>query len=1180
MGEIPTRDLSWIDEEAMRFEREWQAGCRPRIEDFLAHREEPHRAPLLKELLRVECELRRKAGDSATAGEYGRRFPGHAGVIDSVFHPQSCGSSGPVPSEPAGSDAEAGAIPPELADHTDYDVLRPLGGGGMGMVYLAHNRILGRDEALKVISREIIELPDILDRFLREIRAVAGLEHPNIVTAYSAFRAASSLVLAMEYVEGLDLSRLVKAKGPLPVANACSYAHQAALGLQHAHEQGLVHRDIKPGNLMLSSDGGRPLIKMLDFGLAKAGREQGMIEFGPPGVGGSSVAGLATTRTGQMLGTPDFIAPEQITDAQSADIRADIYSLGCTLYHLLTGQPPFRRETLYDVLQAHQSAAAPLVNLVRPEVPVALAALVAKMMAKEPRRRFQTPAEVAEALVPFMKKRALDVDDPRFSTSPDSPLSAPLGDFPPPPVTDPIAAFLPGPRPASARTEPLLAGLIHTDEAEDDDDATDATDPGGGRPSRNRTFVFGVTGLALLLLGVVVLANKERLLGGAPRGNSPGAEASAPGRASDDDEAQVEGIIKPPIGPSGASSPATTAGSTPRQRDEPPAVPLPTAPPTATAASGDSDRKASNPRVEEKTPPPLIKSPRWVWIHDASLREFDRWVDGCRARGFHPVFVNAHDPTSRLAAPDELGTAASVRIAAIAIEGETTVPFEVHDKVETDNVHWNFRDEMGKRGYTEISHATYNDGTNPHILTIYTRSGPANGFYYLYATDLPEHTPSWHRDGWRPFSVATRPAGDLWRATIAMTGSRDRPWRLERDLDYAGLRVMLDGAQGGGFYPESLFVCPSKAGVGFGVVLTRNDSKWRWEPLVELTSSGLESAAQRMSELGYIPDQVVGYGVGGKSRYLACWKRDPRWSPATGLYEPSLESLDEAIEQFLIHRRIPSCTFAAFQNGRPDPVLSRGFGYADRDKQMPIGPRVAMDLGELSVPFEAAAVRALVRRKKLLEDERLSDIVHAAKKSDVTLGRLLASLERPDARLGEKEREALNALLDRNAPAPTGQEPTGALELEAVLLGRVLESVTGKPPEKAIITEVAQPQKLRGVAPAGVAHGHPDGLVHLAAPAPELGQFFLKHELDGRPVSPPAKPTDGSLLGRRRTALGLVRRRGEWLFVLLLNIPADAPPELGIELRICLDHAVDSLPPSPAPTGQRRVPVRKKGGAR
>jgi serine/threonine protein kinase len=302
--------------------------------------------------------------------------------------PASPSSAGADP-VPTGAAPERDSLPAGLAEHPDYQVIRELGRGGMGVVYLARNRLMGRDEVLKILSRDIIDRPGILDRFLREIRAVARLRHPNVVAAYSAFRLGDNLVFAMEYVDGLDLARMVKVKGPMPVGHAAFFAQQAALGLQHASEEGLVHRDIKPSNLMLSRKGDRAIVKVLDFGLARVTRE--------------NESDGALTHSGQMLGTPHFIAPEQTLDPQKADIRADIYSLGCTLYYLLTGGPPFDGTSLYDILQAHHSMDAMPLNLKRPEVPVELAALVAKMMAKEPERRFQTPAEAAQALTPFYK---------------------------------------------------------------------------------------------------------------------------------------------------------------------------------------------------------------------------------------------------------------------------------------------------------------------------------------------------------------------------------------------------------------------------------------------------------------------------------------------------------------------------------------------------------------------------------------------------------------------------------------------------------------------------------------------------------------------------------------------------------------------------------------------------------
>jgi hypothetical protein len=177
--------------------------------------------------------------------------------------------------------------------------------------------------------------------------------------------------------------------GPLPVLNACYYIQQVLLGLQHAHERGMVHRDIKPQNLILAQGDKKHVVKILDFGLAKARSERG--------------AQNELTGTGQMLGTPDYIAPEQSLDAASADIRADIYSLGCTLYYLLAGHAPFKGRSLFEILQAHQSQIARPLHEERPEVPAALSAVVAKMLAKDPEARYQTPLEVARAILPFLK---------------------------------------------------------------------------------------------------------------------------------------------------------------------------------------------------------------------------------------------------------------------------------------------------------------------------------------------------------------------------------------------------------------------------------------------------------------------------------------------------------------------------------------------------------------------------------------------------------------------------------------------------------------------------------------------------------------------------------------------------------------------------------------------------------
>jgi TPR repeat protein len=253
--------------------------------------------------------------------------------------------------------------------------------------------LLGELVAIKVLNADVVQNPEARTRFLREMRAVARLNHTHIVRALDAEQLGDRLVLVMEYVPGITLDRLVEQKGPLPVAFACRCVQQAALGLQHAHDKGLIHRDIKPANLMVTARDKE--VKLLDFGLARGPDE--------PRAGGNR------TQTQMFMGTPEYVAPEQATDARSADIRADIYSLGCTLYFLLAGRPPFQKDThLNTVLAQVQEEPPPLPEL-RPDLPAGLWDVLARMLEKEPSRRYQTPIEVTKALQPFAARAGRSV---------------------------------------------------------------------------------------------------------------------------------------------------------------------------------------------------------------------------------------------------------------------------------------------------------------------------------------------------------------------------------------------------------------------------------------------------------------------------------------------------------------------------------------------------------------------------------------------------------------------------------------------------------------------------------------------------------------------------------------------------------------------------------------------------
>jgi hypothetical protein len=291
---------------------------------------------------------------------------------------------------------DSGELPGELTQHPRYRLLQVLGAGGMGTVYRAEHRLMDRCVALKVIRRDLITDPGAIERFHREVKAAARLTHPNIVHAYDAEQAGETHMLVMEFVEGKSLDRVVAEEGTLPVARACDYIRQAALGLQHAFERGMVHRDIKPQNLMRTPEG---TIKVLDFGLARFARASALAVEPSPIQMGSECAPL--TLTGSLMGTPDYMAPEQAANPHDADIRADIYSLGCTLYFLLTGRVPFPDANGLDKIMAHIQRVAEPPSRFRNDIPIGLVGVVERMMAKDPARRYQTPAEVVRALEPF-----------------------------------------------------------------------------------------------------------------------------------------------------------------------------------------------------------------------------------------------------------------------------------------------------------------------------------------------------------------------------------------------------------------------------------------------------------------------------------------------------------------------------------------------------------------------------------------------------------------------------------------------------------------------------------------------------------------------------------------------------------------------------------------------------------
>ncbi|OAI41217.1 hypothetical protein AYO40_03665 [Planctomycetaceae bacterium SCGC AG-212-D15] len=287
----------------------------------------------------------------------------------------------------------------------DYVILNPLGAGGVGQVYKARRWGTNDQVALKIIQPRQDTEPTALKQFTSEIQALARMNHPNIIRTFEAGLDEGRHYFTMEYVDGTDLGALVEKYGPLPIERACKYIRQAAFGLEHAHEHCLIHRDIKPANLLLTvpvATQARPgltgnwvaetaLVKILDWGLAGLRRP-------------AHIKMHDESFENEDLGTVDYVSPEQALDMHKADIRSDIYSLGCTLYQLLTGKSPFHGLTAVEKIRKHQTDYPAPVRSVRADAPEALDAVILKMIAKKPDDRYRTPALVVGALAPFCRK--------------------------------------------------------------------------------------------------------------------------------------------------------------------------------------------------------------------------------------------------------------------------------------------------------------------------------------------------------------------------------------------------------------------------------------------------------------------------------------------------------------------------------------------------------------------------------------------------------------------------------------------------------------------------------------------------------------------------------------------------------------------------------------------------------
>ncbi|HEY2253000.1 MAG TPA: serine/threonine-protein kinase, partial [Planctomycetaceae bacterium] len=387
------------------FDAAWQkvasGAAPPRLEAVLQSIPQAERPVYLRELLAIDLEYRSKRGESPRVDDYVQLLAADPDMIQSVF--ADCGIASPdEPGADEAADDSRGApgAGPRLASPEaylslkagteigNYSIIRLIGQGGMGAVYQAEHRRMRRKVALKMISPAALKHPEALQRFHREAEAMARLEHPNIVTAHDADQAGDIHFLVMQFVDGEDLSTMVKTRGPLELGTALRYLVQTALGLEYAHQEGVIHRDIKPSNLIVNRSG---TVKILDMGLARL--EDSLSEASPDN--------RNLTQAGNLMGTVDYMAPEQALDAKEADQRADIYSLGCTFYYTVTGQKLYGGDTPMKRIMAHRFEPIPSLRVARPDVPAELDSVFQKMVAKNRADRYPSMTELLTALAPF-----------------------------------------------------------------------------------------------------------------------------------------------------------------------------------------------------------------------------------------------------------------------------------------------------------------------------------------------------------------------------------------------------------------------------------------------------------------------------------------------------------------------------------------------------------------------------------------------------------------------------------------------------------------------------------------------------------------------------------------------------------------------------------------------------------
>lgn len=847
----------------------------------------------------------------------------------------------------------------------DYALLEQIGRGGMGAVYKARHTGLDRIVAIKVLPTDRLEDPAAIARFKREWKAVAKVNHPNIVQAYDAGEQEANYFLVMEFVSGLNLAQLVQRIGPLPIADACELIRQAAIGLQHAHEHSLVHRDVKPANLMLATsqsslaldDPQQPIVKILDLGLARLFTEQ---------------EGDLTS-TEQIMGTIDYMAPEQTRDSHQVDIRADVYSLGASLYKLLSGRAPFEgpeHRTFISKLAAITNEPLPSLGERRDDLPNELLLVVQKMVAKEPRDRFATPQEVADALVPFCRHADLVLLGQNIC-NPDSHASDGEGS------SRSTSSWAKNPLNETTRNRPdvdqHLPQISVTVESK-------SKRRKQARIFSGRTWAIGLaSAIAFVVFGAIVFVQTQfGMLQIETVDDSVRVVVSR--NASRVKIIDLENGHRVRLWPGeyslkveGRDDLVVENGAfVLKRRDE--------------KVAKIVWRPTTSPRLETDAQVGLtLNEEDWKLIGGVNFEKFETWLESLRGSKFRIIHLNGHYHLGR------------AQFAGIAVRVPYVPYWEVHHNASLSAHRADF-DRMPGRGFHPSGSCGFSSGEDYESLLLWEKQESRDFFRLRSYISEEEFRNEFHNskaDLVDPVEVSAYPSGDSFRFSARFEFKQGLSY-TQHGLSASELTSLVQTkCFDGGFRPISAFAYPDGSDVRYGIVV-RNNGR---EPDFGIyLCEGLDDFSQRvgrMLEQGMRPDRLVAYSEGDECRYIGIWVEQDDYVtslPKTGVMPAELAVLDDIVERFMVERGIPAGGMAVIKDGKV--IASRGYGFIDRLRKTPTTPETPFRLGPVTQVFTRAAIAKLVAQGKLTLDTKVMPILGVknefdARWSEITVAHLL-----------------------------------------------------------------------------------------------------------------------------------------------------------------------------------------------